>query len=500
MLRFALFTVIFQVIFAGAYCNDKITIAISATPNNLNPFYSTDANSQNIGRLLHQSLIDFNPSMLPVCRACKNYSSKMIGAKQIITFEMRDDLTFSDGSRVKIADVKKSWEYFAKDKKINSTFMGVFENIESVNLIDEKKIEFIFANFSLENISNLALLKIVKIEKANRENLSPQDVIGSGDYELEKAQALEVILKPRINGRAILVFKVVKDETTLALKLINKEVDLSVVTISPRKLAWLKTQDKIIKNWEVPSANYIFLGLNHKKEKFKDLRVRKALSLLIPRNDILKYKLKNTAVLSNGMFSPAFAELFTNSPLDKYDPGTAEKLLSEAGYGKKGKILEIDWKVSNNKATIEIVEVIQHYFEMAGIKVNISIQEWGTYMNSFKAGKFDIVMGQWIGFTGPNMLTFVYSSDNIPPKGGNRTSYYNKDVDTLLRLATIEIDDRKRTALYKKANEIINSDYAAINLWHPNIVWIGSRCLKNVELVPTGSFDSLPKVEKICEK
>ena len=352
-------------------------------------------------------------------------------------------------------------------------------------------------------MSNLGLLKIVKIANPNRETIELADIVGCGGYSLAKSDTLELILKPHDIKKPNLVFKVVKDETTLALKLINKEVDLSVANMSPRKISWLKNKNKIIKTWELPSGNYLFMGLNHKKETLRDVRVRRALSLLIPREDILKYKLKNTAVLSRGMFSPAFSEMYEAGPeasIDPFNPALAKKLLEEAGYGKNGKVLELDWKVSNNKSSIEVAEVIQHYFEKVGIVVNLSIQEWGTYMSSFKNGKFDVVMGQWVGFTGPEMLNFVYHSANVPPRGGNRTSYANREVDNMLDRATIEIAGDKRTALYKKAQQTITNDYASINLWHPNIVLIGSPCLKNIELVSTGSFDSLPKVEKTCDK
>ena len=132
--------------------------------------------------------------------------------------------------------------------------------------------------------------------------------------------------------------------------------------------------------------------------------------------------------------------------------------------------------------------------------VNVSIQEWGTYMSAFKAGKFDIVVGQWIGFTGPDMLKYVFHSSNTPPKGGNRVGYNNPEVDKFLDLATVETNKEKRTLLYKKAEKIINTDYAAINLWHPNIIWIGRDCLSDITLESTGSFYPLKTLEKNCGK
>jgi peptide/nickel transport system substrate-binding protein len=438
--------------------------------------------------------------MIAECRACENFSSKMQGEKQILNFKLKKGLTFSDGTKVETSDIKKSWEYFAKNETYKSTFMGAFEVLENVIVKDNENVDFIFKSFSQDNLSNIALLKIIKIKNTKKENLDLNDIIGCGEYILQKTSPLEIVLKPRETNRPNIIFKVVKDETTLALKLLNKEVDLSVASMSPRKVSWLKEQKNLIQTWEVPSGNYVFLALNHKKEIFKDLRVRKALSLLIPRDIILKYKLRGSAFMSRGMFSPAFFEMYEDTKVDPFDPATAIKLLSEAGFEKNGKKLKIDWKVSNNKASIEIAEVIQDYFSKAGVEVTLTVQEWGTYMNSFKSGNFDVVMGQWVGFTVPDMLSFVYSSKNVPPKGGNRVSYKNSEVDQLLDSATTEVDGEKRVVLFKKAQKIIKSDYASIDLWHPNIIWIGSPCLKNIELVPTGSFDSLPKVEKNCDK
>lgn len=499
MFRIAALFILFFYIMNAYSLENKIIVAISATPTNLNPLYSTDANSQNIDRLLHLSLIEFNAKMLPECRACQTFTNKMQGSKQIVSFRLKKGMTFTDNTPVEAKDIKNSWEFFAKNEKYKSTFMGAFEVLEDVVIKDSENIDFIFKSFSEDNLSNIALLKIIKIKNMQKENLDLSDIVGCGEYVLEKLTPLEIVLKPRDSKRPVLVFKVVKDETTLALKLINKEVDLSVASMSPRKVSWLKDQQKLIKTWEMPSGNYVFLALNHKREIFKDIRIRKALSHLIPREEILKFKLRNSAVLSRGMFSPAFYELYEETKLDTYDPKTASKLLKEAGYGNGGKKLKIDWKVSNNKASIEVAEVIQNYFAKAGIEVTLTIQEWGTYMSSFKAGKFDIVMGQWVGFTVPDMLNFVYHSKNIPPKGGNRVSYQNLEVDKLLELASSEVNNEKRVLLFKNAQKLIKADYASIDLWHPNIIWIGSTCLKNVELVPTGSFDSLPKVEKICE-
>jgi peptide/nickel transport system substrate-binding protein len=502
-----LFLALGLIILNGASAQEKINVAISATPNSLVPFFSTDSNSQNINRLVHSSLIDFDEKMKYICIACETYEDKMNGAKQVFTFKLRKDITFTDGTKVTADDVKRSWELFAKDQQIKSTFMGAFEAVEDVIVKDPYTVEFIYKSFSLENLSNLGLLKIVKLKGTNKELLEPLDIVSSGDYSIQSILPLEIIIAPRKGSGPLIAFKVVKDETTLALKLINKEIDLSVASISPRKVFWLKSKPEL-RVWEMASGNFQFMGINHKRDIFKDIKVRRAFSLLIPREEILKHKLKNTAALSIGMFSSAFNDLYEKKQVEKYDVVEARRLLAEAGYKKNangilekdGKPLEIDWKVSNNKASIEVVEVLEHFFEKEGMIVNISIQEWGTYMSAFKSGKFDIVVGQWVGFTGPDMLNYVFHSTNTPPKGGNRVGYNNPNVDKALDLATVETNAEKRTALYKQAMKLVNDDYGTINLWHPNVIWIGRNCLSDITLEPTGSFYPLKTLEKNCGK
>ncbi len=488
------------------FAKNQINVAISSAPNNLNPFFSTDSNSQNINRLVHISLIDFNKQMQFECVACSTFQERMVDKKQVIRFQLRNDLSFSDGSKVKAGDVYSSWQFYAKNEKIKSTFMGAFEAIEDVIVYDDLNFEIIFKEFSLENLSNLALLKIVKINKSNLEDLGPLDIIGAGDYKLSEIEPLTITVIPRKPELPEFKFKVVKDETTLALKLINKEIDLSVASMSPRKVQYLKNKSGL-KSWEIPSGNYQFLGMNHVKEIFKNRDFRKGLSHLIPREDLLKFKFKDTAVISRGMFSPAFSDFYEEKAVDAFNPEMAKELFLKAGLNYKNKALyfkdqpvELDWKVSNNKASIEIAETLKYYFEKTGIKINLTILEWGTFMSAFKGGKFDLIIGQWVGFTGPDMLKFVFHSTNTPPKGGNRTKYSNPDFDKMVDLATVETNKEKRTELYKKSHEIVMNDYAYINLWHPNVIWIGSSCISQIEVEPTGSFSGLRKVKYECGK
>ena len=486
----------------------EINVAISSSPSNLNPFFSTDYNSQNINRLLHISLTDFSKDMTFICVLCDSFSEKFYDdGRYSIVFNLKKDIIFWDGDKVDAFSVKDSIKYYQDKEKIKSIFRFAFGSIINVNVIDKFKVELIYKSFSIEHLSNLTLLKILKVIKTDSK-IKLRDIIGAGDYKLEKESEVNVrIIPTTVNKRPIINFKVVKDETTLALKLLNKEIDLSIANMSPRKYFWLKNNGKDLKFWESSSTNYIYLGLNHKKQHLKDVRIREAISLLIPREKIQKYKLKGLATLSNGMFSSAFKEVFRKGKIDFVDIKKAEKYFTAVGWIRgpsgfwemKGKTFILDWKVSSNKATQEMVTTIKNYLELFGIKVNVTVQEWGTYMRAYKGGNYDIVMAQWIGFTGPDMLKYVFHSKSIPPKGANRGYYLNKKLDFVLDQATAELDRDKRNRLYREAHLIAMEDYAYINLWHPKIMWIGKDCLDGVNIYPNGNFISIKDIRVKCK-
>lgn len=494
-------------IFTSVVQANSLRIALSAKPINLDPFFSTDGNSQNINRLVHIALTDFNSKMKFECRLCKSFKEEVREGKHYITFVLKSGVKFWDGGEVTAKDVEKSVGYFTHDPQIKSIFRFAFSKIEKVEILGKYKVRLVYPKFDLENLSNLSLLKILKYKKAPDHHIS--NIIGAGPYRISLVRPLELNLKPVFDeSLPELNFKIVKDETTLALKLINGEIDLSLASISPRKLAWLKKSRNDLNFFEIPSSNYKYLGINHSRKHLKNKKIRKALSLLIPRLDILKYKLKGQAVLARGLFSPAFTSLYVPGPIDIYSPEKAHALIKSVGYRKNsdgffekdGEILTLDWKTNNNLATIELVKIIKSIFEKNGILVKLTSQEWGTYMRNFKTGNYDLIMGQWMGFTGADMLNFVFHSKSIPPRGGNRGRYINPQMDQLLSMAETEEREGPRNKLYKQAQFLANQDYSYINLWHPKISWIARKCLGELGPFPNGSFLPLLKLKNECSK
>lgn len=505
MKKHILNTLAFLLIFSSlSLANGReLVVGLSSAPSNLSPFFATDANSQNIGRLLYLTLTDFSKDMNFSCRACKSFNERFEAGKHIIHFKLRSDLTFWDGEKIKAQTIRDVWKIFTNEESPKSIFRFAFAKIEDVKILGEYELELIFPSYTADNLSDLALLKILKIKEGG-DPKKLEDIIGSGPYRISHSSALGVTLTPAFDSsRDTLNFKVVKDETTLALKMMNNEIDLSVAQLSPRKVNWIENNVKHLDIVSEKGTNYIYVGLNHKNPHLAKPVFREALDKLIPRIKLVKYKMKETATLASSLFSPSFTNLF-QSQLEPtvYDPSAAKKLLLDNGYKLEegaltfnGAPVKLDWKISNNKATEEIVDAIIDEFSKAGIAVTKTVQEWGTFMRSMKTGQFDLVMSQWVGFTGAGMLSYVFSTKSFPPAGANRGYFSDHKLDELLEAAEGPMPPEKRLENYRKATAIAVKDRAYLSLWHPDIIWIARSCLKGVSPYPNGNFMPLLDIQ-----
>jgi len=469
----------------------KLNIAIGSSPNNLDPHYATDANSQDINRLIHLSLVDASRQMKTVCRACDKFESRIDGKSQIIRLWIKDNLKFQDQTAVLADDIVLSTKNLLAKK--DAPIPALFQNLVNAEKVSDKIVDLYFDEYRPENLTNLSLLKIENWKKGNR--------VAAGEYKLIQKDENEIIIQSALQT---IHFKVVGDETTAALKLLNGEIDLIATTISPRKSFWLSTQ-KEIKTFEVEGSNYVYISPQHRHPDLKKRNVRRALSHLIPREILAKYKMKDTVALSQGMYSKAFEDLnLPNEPI-KYDQEKAKELLLKEGYvfengrwKKEDHQLEFTLKVSNKKHIIELAKAIAPYWNKFGIPLKIQSLEWGSFYRDLKQGNYDLALGQWIGFVGPDQMGFTFLTSSIPPGGANRGFYEDPIFDELYSSALKETSEPKALEYYRKAYTRLIENEAYISLWHPKIVWIGRDCIKSIELYPTGNFLALEAMEHVC--
>src|SRR6266511_3920566 len=126
---------------------------------------------------------------------------------------------------------------------------------------------------------------------------------------------------------------------------------------------------------------------------FHDVRVRRAISHAIDRQALIE------AVWGRGEPTPAVARGLTawSLPIDQlgvgaryyqYDPKEARRLLAKAGYAKGFKT-QLTATSGLGRDLIDEVQLIQRYLKDVVIEAELKLQEFGAYMATTFAGKYE---------------------------------------------------------------------------------------------------------------
>ncbi|MCL2401243.1 MAG: ABC transporter substrate-binding protein [Oscillospiraceae bacterium] len=219
--------------------------------------------------------------------------------------------------------------------------------------------------------------------------------------------------------------------------------------------------------WRIPTTTVNHVGFNTTRGPLQDARVRRALTMATPRQDILDVAAEGNGLLAVGPVGPNVMHTAANDlEALPFDLDAARALLEEAGYGD-GFDLRIWWNYGNAGRGI-MAEMMQHTFSQLGINVILEAIEWTTYLESTAAGEHDIFIMGWITMTGDadyGMFSLYHSSMHGSP--GNRFFFSDDRVDALLEEGRMESDPARRDAIYREVTAILIEEAPAVWLFHP---------------------------------
>ncbi|WP_274378635.1 ABC transporter substrate-binding protein [Desulforamulus profundi] len=94
---------------------------------------------------------------------------------------------------------------------------------------------------------------------------------------------------------------------------------------------------------------------------------------------------------------------------------------------------------------------------------------WATLRDKVDRADFDICLGVWSpDYADPHMFMNYWFDSNNHGLAGNRAFYKNDQVDQLLREAARISDQKKRTELYRQAQDIVMEEAPYILLFQNN--------------------------------
>ena len=318
----------------------------------------------------------------------------------------------------------------------------------------------------------------------------PGNLIGNGPFVLDEwkpNQVIRVTKAPtywdaaavRLNG--INFYPI---ESTASEENAFRSGQLHVTTGIPiDKIAVYKNDPALSKflSQQTQLATY-FYRFNTKKPPLDDVRVRRALSLAIDREQLVSKVTLGGQVPARNLTPPDTAG-YTAGNLLTGGLAEAQRLLAEAGFPGGQGFPELEILFNTSDGHRRIAEAIQQMWRAnLGINIGLYNQEAKVQSDSMREGNYTIARMAWIGdYVDASTFLELMLSDS----GNNQTGWANVDYDRLVAEARYKIDPTERFALYRQAEEILMAEspiapiYFYVNSklmvpdvkgWHGNLI------------------------------
>jgi len=487
-------------------------VAIYASGTDLesgNPLVTIHSLSRQLQRYaLFVTLAKYDPDLRPVPYAARAWAWS--ADRRSLTIQLVSGLRWHDGKPTTARDVAFTIDA-ARDPATGFWRAVDLAGIDSVRVLNDTAavVDFLTAQPAFPAV--LCELPIVPSHllagishgemKRAAFNLAP---VGNGPFRFVQRRAgsswifrrnddFPIALggPPRLAG---LVVTVVDEPTTKFAGLTSGELD--VAGIAPT-MAHLVTRDKSLRVLDYPILFTTGLVFNVHKSPFDDARVRRALSLSIDRDRIVRAALGGFGRAAAGPVPP-------ESPLaatvaSARDTAAADNLLDAAGWirgpdrrrARGGRPLEFDLlTVGSGDNALE--QLVQADLAARGVQVNIRQVELGTFLTEARASDkhFDALVA---GVPGDVSLAFLASMFETRQRGGalDYSGFHNSSVDSLFLRARDARDDSSRVDTWRRIQHVLADSMPVAWIYHSRGVQGVARRLQNVSMDLRGELVTL---------
>lgn len=393
-------TLIFAILVAGlglAFAQTPtqggtLRVGSNSDPATLNPYVFGNEFDRNAFRPVYDPLLDYDLTTYEVVPALiESYDVSADGLTW--TLNVRQGVTFHDGSPMTAADVVWSFEQALVPEATRTAPLLSF--VESVEAVDDATVRLTLSQ--PDQLLSHTMIDIRVTPSGHTDyNGNP---IGTGPFKFVSWDPNRQLTYERnddywVDGLPYLdalEIRTVPDSSVLVIQLINGEIDF--ISSAPfGQIAQLVNGGMVT---AVPpddrAMGFYDIILNTQREPFDDPRVRQALSYALNREALVRSLFGYATVQSNPIprSSPAFAEDALN--YDVRDVERARELLAEAGY-PDGVAFEMFVHRTGALEWDTGAQVIQQSAAEAGFTVNIRGVDIGTWVD-FIFGQKDFQAG-----------------------------------------------------------------------------------------------------------
>ncbi len=353
------------------------------------------------------------------------------------------------------------------------------------------------------------------IEKHGKAWTRPENIVTSGPFRVKQYYPYDRLIverdpnywdKENVNLDGIEFYPV--EELTTMLNLYKSGAVDAILNHSV-PTGWIDVVSQFKDEWmNLPESATAYYSFNMKKPPFDDPKVRRAFALALDREALSEFR-KITKPLFQYSPSGIFPDYdramtkigdeirqqkgLTPEQWDKqrklFDPETARKLLTEAGFpvtesgGKfecksfpTDKVALTFNKGESNQAIAEFIQA--QWARNLGITVPLKNQEFKTFLADRNALRYEgIAQSLW---SGDYMDPFTFLGLHYSPVNDGGSGFYDPKYDKMLNDANSELDPQKRYDLLARAEYYLLDQMPAMPLTINATNWVKKPWVKGM--------------------
>ncbi|WP_065960203.1 ABC transporter substrate-binding protein [Curtobacterium sp. UCD-KPL2560] len=409
-----------------------------------------------------------------------------------MTFALRDDVTFSDGTPFDAAAVVANIEHVQDPATASSTGYLALQSITKATATDDHTVTLTLSrpdSALLESFSQpwVGMESPKALQRPQATNC--ESPVGTGPFTVTawkhgdrvtlakntRYTPLTGSTKPRLDG---ITWRFLPDSTSRYAALQSGQVDV-IDNAQPDQLKAASAKGAI-RDLDAPrpgASNRLELNSGH--GVFRDEAVRKAFIAGAQVDPGLRSLFLGTAERSYSVLSSVEPFAYSDPSLFRYSPSKAKELLDEAGWKvgsdgvreKDGQRLTVTFPVSTNQsvpAERSLFQQVQASEKAVGFDVRIEELDLSSWYAALAGNQYDVVSAPYTK-VGADVLRILYDSASIEPAPSgyfaNLAQLDDPEVDRLVEQAARTSDTAERGKLYEQAQRRILASGTVLPLY-----------------------------------
>lgn len=482
-------------------------LGIGSDPSIVNPLYANDRVSLTLTHILYDNVYNVKKGEIIYDGLAESITPS--DDNLTYTLKLKENLKWHDGEAITADDLIYTYDVVLDEKQQTKGHSDLMNNDKPIAY---KKLDDLTVEFKLEKpdatfIQGLA--GIVPVPKhifegetdlaKSEKNKNP---IGSGSFKFKEHKTGELYQVERFDdyhGDVAkldgIAFKVIPDANAQNLALENGEISASYV--KSQNVDKFKDNDKFdLYTFSEGMVDTIFFRVSN--PKMQDKNLRQAISYAIDKNKLIQGAY-NGEEYATAAYSPFSLETqFVTDDVEKYDYNVEKAKELVKDVKKEDLNLRLMY-TSGSPATEKEALLIQEMLKEIGVNLELLPMERATFIEKLldpKNQDFEMAINGYVMGDNPDSYGYLFKTGSAE----NFSGYSNEEIDKLFAEGKTEMDEAKRSEIYKKIQQILVDDAVQYSLVNTKSIIAANSEFGNIEEATPAPIYMLQYYNKITKK